>query len=150
MQIRIRFNSCLIVLLALLVTGCASVPMASIDEDARAKTFSVNPDKSGIYVYRNEAFGGVIPMSVALDGKVAGQTGPMTYFLWETVPGSHEISSSAENVSTLSLSTEAGKTYYVWQEVKMGLWMARSRLQQVDEQTGRKAVSECKRARSSF
>lgn len=150
MQTRIRFNSLLLVFMVLLVAGCASVPMASIDEDTRAKTFSVNPDKSGIYLYRNESFGGAIPMTVALDGKVAGQTGPKTYFLWETDPGSHDVSSNAENVSTLSISTEAGKTYFVWQEVKMGLWMARSQLQQVDEQTGRNAVSECERAKSSF
>ena len=56
----------------------------------------------------------------------------------------------AENVSTLKLTTEPGKTYYVWQEVKMGAFMARSQLQQVDEATGRKGVLECKRAQSAF
>lgn len=40
---------------------------------------------------------------------------------------------------------QAGKNYFVWQEVKMGLWMARSALQTVDEATGRKGVAECKR-----
>jgi hypothetical protein len=137
-------------LLSILVSGCASVPMASLDDDAKAKTFSTSPTKSSIYLYRNENFGGVIPLTVSLDGKMAGQTAAMTYFLWEVEPGSHEIASHAENVSTLKLSTEAGKAYYVWQEVKMGLWMARSQLQQVDEATGRKAVAECKRAQSSF
>ena len=69
-------------------------------------------------------------MTVSLNGKVAGQTGPQTYFVWEVDPGSHEIASHTENVSTLKLTTEAGKTYYVWQEVKMGAFMARSLLQQ--------------------
>lgn len=137
-------------LLAAFVSGCASVPMASTDEDAKAKTYAVNPSKSNIYLYRNENFGGAIPLSVSLDGKTAGQTAAKTYFLWEVEPGSHEIASHAENVSTLKLATEAGKSYYVWQEVKMGLWMPRSLLQQVDEATGRQAVLECKRAQSSF
>ena len=101
-------------------------------------------------MYRNESFGGAIPMTVALDGKVAGQTGPQTFFLWEVDPGPHEVSSLAENAVTLKLNTEAGKAYFVWQEVKMGLWMARSQLQQVDEETGRKSVAECKRAQSNF
>jgi hypothetical protein len=48
------------------------------------------------------------------------------------------------------MDAEAGKTYYIWQEVKMGLWMARSLLQEVDEETGRKGVSECTRAQSKF
>jgi hypothetical protein len=130
--------------------GCASVPMASLDDDTRGKSFSVRPDKSSIYLYRNESLGGAIPMTVALDGKVAGQTGPQTYFMWEVDPGAHEIASHAENIVTIKLTTEAGKTYFVWQEVKMGLWMARSALQQVDEETGRKGVAECKRAQSNF
>jgi hypothetical protein len=137
-------------LLVALVSGCASVPMTSMDDDAKAKTFAVNGSKSNIYLYRNENFGGAIPLSVSLDGKTAGQTAAMTYFLWEVEPGNHEIASHAENVSTLKFTTEAGKSYYVWQEVKMGLWMARSLLQQVDEATGRKGVQECKRAQSTF
>ena len=132
------------------LSGCASVPMASLDEDVRAKTFTVREGKSNIYLYRNELFGGAIPMTVALDGKVAGQTGPQTYFMWEVDPGPHEVASHAENIITLKLNTEAGKAYYIWQEVKMGLWMARSQLHQVDEETGRKAVLECERAQSSF
>ncbi len=140
----------LLLTLALLVTGCASVPMASLEDDAQAKRFAAKPDKSSIYVYRNESFGSAIPMTVSLDGKVAGQTGPQTYYLWEVSPGSHEIASHAEDVSTLKLNTEPGKAYYVWQEVKMGLWMARSLLQQVDEEAGRKGVLECKRAQSAF
>jgi hypothetical protein len=121
-----------------------------MDEDTKAKSFEVRPDKSNIYVYRNESIGGAIPMTVALNGKVAGQTAMQTYFLFEVDPGPYELSSIAENTSTLKLNTEAGKAYFVWQEVKMGMWMARSQLQQVDEQTGRKGVAECKRAQSNF
>jgi hypothetical protein len=138
------------VLVMLLVTGCATVPMASVDSDTAAKTFAVKEGKSNIYLYRNESFGGAIPMAVALDGKLAGQTGPQTYFQWEVDPGPHEVSSIAENTSTIKLVTQAGRAYYLWQEVKMGLWMARSLLQQVDEESGRKGVLECKRAQSNF
>lgn len=137
-------------LLVSIVSGCASVPMASIDEDVKAKSFTIPADKSSIYVYRNESFGGAIPIAVSLDGKVAGQTGPKTYFMWEVEPGSHEVGSISENTSTLKLNTEAGKAYYVWQEVKMGLWMPRSLLQEVDVETGKKGVAECKRAQSNF
>jgi hypothetical protein len=137
-------------LLVSLLAGCASVPMSSADDDTRAKSFAVQKDKSSIYVFRNETFGAAIPMTVSLNGKVAGQSAAQTYFLFEVAPGAHEVGSIAENTVNLKLQTEAGKAYYVWQEVKMGMWMARTQLQQVDEQTGRKAVLECKRAQSSF
>jgi hypothetical protein len=139
-----------LLLLTSLISGCASVPMAAMDEDAKGKSFAVREGKANIYVYRNESFGGAIPIAVALNGRVAGQTGPKTYFLFEVDPGAQEVSSIAENTSALKLNTEPGKSYFVWQEVKMGLWMPRSLLQQVDDETGRKGVSECRRAQSNF
>ncbi|KMY66144.1 hypothetical protein AAU61_19230 [Desulfocarbo indianensis] len=140
----------LIVILISLVSGCASVPMATPEEDASAKQFIPNKDKSSIYLYRNESFGGAIPVTVSLDGKVAGQTGPMTYFMWQVDPGKHDIQSMAENNVNLSLEAEAGQIYFVWQEIKMGVFMARTILHKVDDEEGRKGVLECKRAQSNF
>lgn len=145
-----RLLSLFALVIALLASGCATVPMASLEEDTRAKSYAVRPDKSSIYVYRNETLGGAIPMTVTLNGRVAGQTGPQTYFLFEVDPGTHEIGSIAENTSTVKLSTVAGRAYYLWQEAKMGMWMARTLLQQVDDDTGRKGVAECKRAQAAF
>ena len=94
--------------------------------------------------------GGAVAMTVSLDDRLAGESAPKTYFMWEVEPGQHVLKSHAENVSILLLTTEAGKNYYVWQEVKLGALYARSRLQQVDEATGRQGVLECKRAQSAF
>lgn len=44
------------------------------------------------------------------------------------MPGDHTITSKAEKDATLQFTAEAGKTYYVWQQVKMGVWAARSGL----------------------
>src|SRR5436190_5251003 len=135
-----------LLMIALFAGGCASVPMASVEDDTRAKTHSVPAGKSLIYVYRNETFGAAIPMTVMLNRRTVGQTGPQTYYLFEVEPGQHEVGSLAENQSFLMLTTVADKAYYVWQEVKMGMWKARSLLQQVDEATGRAGVAESRRA----
>lgn len=127
-----------------LIAGCASMPMATPEQDSHAKRFEVPSDRARIYLYRNEMFGAAIPMSVSLDGQIAGQTGPKTFFVWEVSPGQHQLASHAENVSSLNIDAEGGKNYYIWQEVKMGVFMARSRLQQVDTVTGQAAVRECK------
>jgi len=150
MRLSANFFSILLLVALLALQGCASVPMASMNEDASAKEFKPDPDKANIYVYRNENFGSAITMTVSLDGRVAGQSGPKTYFLLQAQPGEHEVGSIAENSVSLKLKTEAGKAYYVWQEVKMGLWMARSALHEVDEETARKAIVECKRAQAAF
>ncbi len=135
--------------LVLLLSGCASVPMASLQQDAKAKDFMAPPDHAALYIYRNENMGGAVPMTVSVNGKLAGQTAAKTYFRFNVLPGTYTVESLAENTSTLSLVAEAGKNYFVWQEVKMGLWMARSLLQQVDENTGRAGVMESKLIQSA-
>ena len=143
MKLKSLYAGCLVALLALL-SGCASVPMASSEADAQAKTFATKPGKANIYVYRHETMGAAIPMTVSLNGKVMGQTASKTYFLFEVDPGNHEITSHTENVDTLRMVAAGGRNYFVWQEVKMGLGSARSQLRQVEEATARKDLAECK------
>lgn len=127
-----------------LLSGCASVPMASVEEDAKAKTFAVAPGKANIYVYRNENFGAAVKLNVEMDGKVVGQTAAKTYFALEVEPGTHTLTTRSENVSTVDLVAEVGKNYFVWQEVKMGMLSPRSKMQIVEEEKGKAAVNECK------
>ena len=127
-----------------LVSGCASVPMASVERDTQSKTFSVKPDKANVYIYRNESLGAAVKMDVDFDAKPIGQTVAKSYFALEVEPGKHILISKAENDSVLDVNAEAGKNYFVWQEVKMGLLYARNKLQFVDDATGKAGVSECK------
>ena len=127
-----------------LISGCASVPMASPEADAKAKAFQATPGKANLYIYRNESFGGAIKMTVLLDGQLAGDTGPQTYILKTVDPGSHALVSKTENDATLTVDAVPGKNYFVWQEVKMGFFSARSQLHLVDDAAGQAGVNECK------
>lgn len=126
--------------IVLVASGCASVERAKPELDAAAKKFAVAPGKANIYLFRDEIFGGAIRMPVTLDGVLVGATGPKTYMALDVSPGAHKLVSQAENESVLELTTDPGRNYYVWQEVKMGLWTARSQLQQVDEVRGKEGV----------
>ena len=133
-----------------LTQGCASVPMAATDEDVDAKKFVPSPGNASLYIYRNEVFGAAIPLTVLVNGKKLGQTASKTYFKLDILPGEYEIESVSENTSTLKLKVKAAQNYFVWQEVKMGMWMARSFLQQVDEEKGRAGVAESKLIKSEI
>jgi PBP1b-binding outer membrane lipoprotein LpoB len=133
-----------VIALVLLVSGCASVPMASLEADKNAKQFIADSNKANIYLYRNESMGGVIAMPVALDGRIAGKTASKTYFYWSVEPGEHEIRSLTENTARIKINAKAGQNHYIWQEVKMGMWNARSELHEVSEEKGKKAVNDCK------
>lgn len=131
---------------ALALTGCASVPKGDAFQDAALKTFTAKPDTSGIYVYRNENFGAAVKMDVEVDGKPLGQTAAKTYLYKEVPAGKHRITSKSENDDSVEIDTVAGKLYYIWQEVKMGLLYARTKLNVVDEATGQAGVKECELA----
>lgn len=144
-----NFIQLLIGVLVILLSGCASVPMSSLEKDATAKNFSAQPGKGSLFIYRNETMGAAVPITVSVNGKTLGQTAAMTYFHLNVAPGKYVISSHAEDVSSLGLDVTAGKNYFVWQEIKMGMWSARSKLQQTDEIKGRAGVTESKLIASS-
>ncbi|MFC0348857.1 DUF2846 domain-containing protein [Undibacterium danionis] len=139
-----RFFTTITVLSAGLLTGCASVQMAPSNEDAQAKNFTVNPQSAKLYIYRNEFMGQSIKMPVELDGKEIGKTISKSFLVATVAPGKHSLLSKAENDSSLEIDTEAGKNYYIWQEIKMGFLSARSKLQLVDAAQGQAGVRESK------
>ncbi len=128
--------------LLLSLVGCASVPMGDPAMDAQLKQFQVSPDKSAIYIYRNETMGTAVKMDVAIDGQPIGQTVANTYLYKEVTPGKHVITSEAENTSTLEVDAKPGSAVYVWQEVKMGVLFARNKLQEVSPAEGQAGVRE--------
>lgn len=135
-------NFALISIVTLSLVGCASVPMGDSKKDAELKSFTPKPDVAGLYIYRNESIGGAIRMDVEIDGKPIGQTAAKTYLYKEVAPGKHTITSKSENTDSIEVDTVAGKIYYIWQEVKMGLLYARTKLSLVSEAEGRKGVQE--------
>ena len=138
-----------LLLLIVVAAGCASVPMAPVQADAAAKRFEATPGKANVYVYRNEHFGGAVRMSVVLDGALLGDTAAYTFLYTPVEPGHHHVMSKAENDSDVEFEAEEGKTYFLWQEVKMGVWSARSALRLVQEKEGRDGVLECKLGQTS-
>lgn len=130
------------------LAGCASVPMAPAEQDAATKKFTPPADKTGLYVYRNESFGGAVTMHVALDNAPLGDTGGHTYLYKEIAPGKHTITSEAENKDTLDVDAKPGTNVYVWQEVKMGVFSARSKLHLMDEAQGQQGVRDSKLAQT--
>lgn len=137
-----RFFSSLLISAVLALTGCASVPMGDPVQDAALKTFTAKPDVAGIYIYRNENFGAAVKMDIEIDGKPLGMTAAKTYLYKEVPAGKHQVTSKSENDDSILIDTVAGKLYYIWQEVKMGLLYARTKLHLVDEATGQAGVKE--------
>jgi len=131
------------IIFALTVMSCSAVPLAKPEQDAMAKSFSVEADKSNIYIYRNETENFNSEMAVDIDGKHVGATSQRTFIVSSVQPGKHTIAAHGENVSRIEITTEAGKNYFVWLEVTVGAFIPRAKLHSVDQETGEAGVKKC-------
>ena len=123
--------------------ACASVQMAKPDRDLAAKQFEAPPDQALLYVYRDETFGAAMKLTVLVDGQHVGDTAAHTFLLVPVAEGRHQVVSKAENDATVEFTAQNGKSYFVWQEVKFGVFSARSALHLISEQQGKAAVATC-------
>lgn len=137
------------ILSIILMYGCASINSAPPELDASAKKFEKNESISQVYIYRNETLGAALSMPVTVDGKLAGTTGPKSFFKFDLPAGKHTFTSQGDK-SSIDIVTKNGELYYIWQEVKMGAFSGGSKLQLVDQDKGQKGVSECRLIQSSI
>jgi len=140
------FLSSLLILMFVFTSGCANygTPVSQdpvMDMDDGETSFNVIPDKSIIYIYRIGTNSDE-EMPVNLDGKLVGMTRSKTYFMLTVEPGEHEIFSEEGNFSSLTINTQAGKNYFILQEVVKTVTSTGATLQQVSELEGRSGVRE--------
>ena len=120
--------------------GCASVPMATAQQDLWAKQ-NLRPPIALHYLLSVHLLQNVVTaewapglMVFAIAPQLARELASLRIVRWLTHP-------------LVSLPVWLG-TYFVWQEVKMGTWQAGSQLHLVDQATGRRALDECQLATS--
>ena len=100
-------------------------------------------DKALIYVVRPTMFGNKVQTKLAADGQFKGVNRGDNYFFFTIEPGMHYFCSQSENKSAVSLKVEAGKTYYLQQQIKMGFMKARNKLVVISEAEGKEALGKC-------
>jgi hypothetical protein len=127
------------------LSGCASVPMASKDEDMQLKEFGAPPEnKAGLYIYRNTFAGQALKKNVYLDGEFIGETANKVYFYKVVSPGSHTLATESEfSDNSLTFEAAAGRNYYAEQYIKMGVFVGGANIRMVDEDKAKKAILEC-------
>ena len=138
--------------IAVAFVGCASVPTANNHLSEQAKKLEAPSEgKAAIYVYRsNSPFGAALKKDVWIDGECLGETARGTFFFKEVLGNQeHTVSTESEfSPNHLVLKTESGKNYFVQQSIKMGAFVGGANVNQVDDETGKKAIREYQLAQS--
>ncbi|SIR27571.1 Protein of unknown function [Aeromonas sp. RU39B] len=133
------------VLGALLLAGCASVPMESAQENAKLKSFPApQSNMAGLYIYRDSFGGKALKKDVFVDSECLGETADRVFFYKQVSGGKeHEISTESEfSDNKLSIFTEPGKNYFVRQYIKMGVFVGGANLETVSEEEGKRVIGK--------
>lgn len=115
----------------------------SVHGDKSGKPPEQPADKALVFVIRPTHIGAAIQTKLAVDGKWVGVNKANNYFYMVLDPGPHYFCSQAENRSLLSLVVEPGKTYYLQQKIRMGMFKAGNDLALLDEKAGKEGLSKC-------
>ena len=127
----------------LLLSGCVAVGKVSMEMDQAAKELVPPEGKALVYLMRTSALGSAVAMDVECNRTYIGTTGSHRFIYVVLDPGAYEFAGMAENVCALNLDVEAGQTYYILQDVLMGVLMARCRLILLDQEEGRDRLERC-------
>lgn len=109
----------LLVLLAVSSTASADVPYASQDQERRAKAAAPPTGKALIYLFRGD-MSGEADLPVYLNGRFAANTAPGSFVIWVAAPGRYVLSPGQNLNIGASVQAEAGRSYYVRQDVAAG------------------------------
>lgn len=145
-----RTVSVFVVATTLLISGCASVDMASKDESVKAKKFNApSQGNAGLYIYRDSFVGKALKKDIWVNGKCVGESAPDVFFYTEVEGGkNHKIDTESEfSPNTLELMFEAGKNYFIRQFIKLGVFVGGAGLEQIPEEQGKIAVSKLEMAK---
>lgn len=135
---------------ALILSGCASVDMASKADSAKAKAFNPpSAGNAGVYVYRDSFVGKALKKDVWIDGKCIGESAPDVFFYAEVEGGkTHKVDTESEfSPNTLELMFEAGKNYFVRQFIKIGVFVGGAGVELIPEEQGKQAVAKLEMAK---
>ncbi len=127
----------------LLASSCSSSKLPKTELD-RLRNLQPSAETALIYFVRPVALGAAIRMELTCDGTDIGSTQGKQFVYTLAKPGKHDFTSSAENKARMSMVVEAGKTYFIQQQVEMGLLIARTDLERLGDAEGRQKLARCK------
>lgn len=150
----------LLLALVFLIGGCgifSGAPRASAEDNQRARMMAVPEGKALVYVYRNAVWAHSLDFDLTANGQTVGESAALSYYLLEALPGKLTLTSQGTSNPlsnlvigkrfgfkrlTLELEVEAGKKYFVFQDVKK--WDPETGLRVVDAREGRVGMVRCR------
>ncbi len=135
-------NTFFLLLSSTILASCASTHQyVNIPQQTTPQNDTIH-----IYVLRPSSMASAIKFKIYHYDELIGKLGPQSYLLWKVAPERDviRIISKAENTEILSIDPQPGKTYYVKQQVKLGIAIAQTGLELLEEEEGQDLLKKLK------
>ena len=109
-------------ILFVLIIGCAGSSQYMVKA---TPTVGLPPGKAMVYFMRPSSMGFAINFQIWDSNHFVGLSQAKSFFAYECDPGKHLFLGFAENRVAIEADLEAGKSYYIGTNVRMGAWKAR-------------------------
>jgi hypothetical protein len=108
--------------------------------DLEARKFKAVPGKAVIYLVRVNPDFNDRQAQIRVGDTLLLKIYPGTYYRWVVEPGTHRITGYAGDIGTITVQAEAGRIYFVKQQMTPFARMANSQFFLVNEAEGRAEV----------
>ncbi|MCH8886471.1 MAG: DUF2846 domain-containing protein [SAR324 cluster bacterium] len=150
----------LLVASVLLLSGCgifSKAPRASAEDNQRARLMAAPEGKALVYVYRNAIWAHSLDFDLTANGQTVGDSAALSYYVLVALPGKLTLTSQGSSNTlfnlvigkrfgferiTLELAVEAGKKYFVFQDIRK--WEPETGLRAVEESEGIAGMGRCR------
>jgi hypothetical protein len=128
-------------LIGLSISGCATAPLTSDEEEALAERFEPAPVLGNLYIVRKTTFvGSAIDISVKIDEQFIGIIQPGSYHFLELPPGEYTISAQTNGtVGKKVIDIVAGKNHFLQAEPPI-MFKTEVQVERLGDEEGRKLV----------
>lgn len=126
---------------ALLLSACATAPLASVEADKQGKAFQALPQQAALYIYRESIFGAATSVSVELGRHKLGRLTADTWMRLDLDPAQYAVRcTTMENADTAVVDLAAGQVRFLEVAMRVGWTWPRCAVVETDASEGRSAV----------
>lgn len=106
-----------ILILALAATACSSYRIAEPRSEVLHPFAAIPGEFARVCVIRTAHYAQALTFTTVDNGTLVGATKGPTFFCYKAEPGHHELRFAADEITTVTLDTEGGKSYYLHEKI---------------------------------
>lgn len=123
------------------VAGCSSYKLREPASPPLVPFGAMPPNTARVCTMRTSVLAQAVTFPIRDNGVLVGATRGQGHFCWLVEPGAHQITIETDQVDEATLTAEAGKSYYLKEEIDFVFGVVTCRPVWIDAESARDAIA---------